>query len=100
MRCCRQEDTDVFGLLVAESVFLFLGRCKYRRDVSVVCVITSVSHVKELGSFDTAISYVGQLLRWTEVVSSTSLLCVVSVSVVNVTLDTAQCHGAEDDSTI
>ena len=90
----------MFCLLVAESVLLLLGRCKYRKDGCVLCVNTSVSDVSKLGSFDTAIWYAGQLLRWTEVASCTSLLCVVSVSVVNVTLDTAQCHIAEIDSTI
>jgi hypothetical protein len=95
MRCCRQEDTDVFGLLVAESVFLLLGRRKNRKDVTVVCVNTSMSHVSKLGSFDTAIWYAGQLVRWTEVTSCTWLLCAVSVSMVNRVLDTTQSRGAE-----
>ena len=95
LRCCRQEDTDVFGLPVAESVLLLLGRCKYRTEDSVVCVNTSVSHGNELGSIDTAIWYAGQLLRWTEVTSFTSLLCVVSVSTVNVTLNTTLWRGVE-----
>jgi hypothetical protein len=85
----------VLSLLVAESVFLLLGRCKYRKDVGVACVSTSLSHGSKLGSFDTAIWYAGQLLRWTEVVSCTLLLCVVSVSMVNVALNTALCGGAE-----
>ena len=85
----------MFSLTEAESVFLLLGRCKYRRDVSVVCVNTSVSHGSKLGSCDAAIWYAGQLLRWTEVVSCTSLLCVVTVSMVNVTLDTIQSRCAE-----
>jgi hypothetical protein len=97
MRCCRQEDTDVFCLVVAQSAFVLLGRCKYGKDVSVVCVNTSVSHGNELGSFDTAIWYAGQLLRCSEVVSCTSLLCVVNVSTVNATLDTTQCRGAEHE---
>ena len=95
MRCCRQVDPDVFSLTEAESVFLLLGRCKYRRDVSVVCVNTSVSHGSKLGSCDAAIWYAGQLLRWTEVVSWTSLLCVVNVSTVDVTLDATLCRDAE-----
>ena len=99
MRCCRQEDTDVFCLLVAESAFLLLGRCKYR-NVSVVCVSTSVSHGSKLGSFDTAIWYAGQLLRRTAVTSCTSLLCVVSVSMDNVTLDTTQCLGVERECSV
>ena len=100
MRCCRQVDPDVFSLTEAESVFLLLGRCKYRRDVSVVCVNTSVSHGSKLGSCDAAIWYAGQLLRWSEVVSCTWLLCVVNVSTVNVTLDTTRCRGAEDERTV
>ena len=95
MRCCRQDDTDVFCLVVAESVLLLLGRCKCRKDVSVVCVIMSVSHGSKLGSFDTAIWYAGPLLRGTELVSCSSLLCVVNVSMANATLDTSQCRGAE-----
>jgi hypothetical protein len=95
MRCCRQEDTHEFSLPVTESAFFLLGRWKYRRDVSVVCVNTSVSHGTKLGRCDTAICYAGPLLRWTEVVSCTSLLCAVSVSTVNATLDTSQCRGAE-----
>ena len=95
MRRCRQEDTDELSLPVAESAFFLLGRCKYRKDVRVVCVITSVSHGSKLGSFDTAIWYAGPLLRGTEVVSCSSLLCVVNVSMANATLDTSQCRGAE-----
>ena len=95
MRCCRQEDTDVCCLPEAESVFILLGRCKYRKDVRLVGVSTSVTHGNELGSCDAAIWYAGQLLRPSEVVSCTLLLCVVSVSVVNVTLDTTQSRGAE-----
>ena len=95
MRCCRQGDTDVFCLLVAELVLLLLGRCKCRTDVSVVCVVTSASHGNELGSFDAAIWCAGQVLRWTEVTSCTSLLYVVSVSMVNRALDATQCRGAE-----
>ena len=94
MRFCSQEDTDVFCLLVAESAFLLLGRCKYR-NVSVVCVSTSVSYGSKLGSFDTAIWYAGPLLRRIDVTSCTSLLCVVSVSMDNVTLNTTLCRGAE-----
>ena len=66
-----------------------------QKNVSEVWVSTSVSHGNELGSLDTAIWYAGQLLRWTEVVSCTSLLCVVTVSMVNVTLDTIQSRCAE-----
>ena len=95
MRCCRQDDTDVFCLVVAESVLLLLGSCKYRMVDSVVCVNTSASHGNELGSFDAAIWCAGQVLRWTEVTSCTSLLCVVTVSMVNVTLDTIQSRCAE-----
>jgi hypothetical protein len=61
----------------------------------VVCVNTSVSQGNKLGSLDTAMWYTGLLLRWSEVVSCTSLLCVVNVSTVNVTLDTTLCRGAE-----
>ena len=100
MRCCRQGDTDVFCLLVAESVLLLLGRCKYRKVDSVVCVNTSASHGNELGSFDAAIWCAGQVLRWTEVTSCTSLLCVVSVSMVNVTLGTSQCRGADRECSV
>ena len=95
MRCCRQEDTDVLGLSEAESVFLLLGQCKFRTDVSVVCVNTSVSHGSKLGSCDAATWYAGPLLRRTDVTSCTSLLCVVTVSMVNVTLDTIQSRCAE-----
>ena len=56
---------------------------------------TSVSDDNELGSCDAAIWYAGQLLRCSEVVSCTSLLCVVNVSMVNVTLDTIQSRCAE-----
>ena len=97
MWCCRQEDTDELSVAVAESSFLLLGRCKFRKDVRVVCVSTSVSDGNELGSCDAGIWYTGQWLRWTEVVSCMSLLCVVNVSMVNVTLDTTQCRGAEDE---
>ena len=90
----------MLSLPVAESAFFLLGRCTYRKDVSVVCVFTSASHGNELGSFDTTIWYAGQLLRWTEVVSCTSLLCVVSVSMVNATLDTSQCRGDDDEGTV
>ena len=65
-----------------------------------VGVYTSVSHGNELGSIVTATWYAGQVLRWTEVVSCTSLLCVVTVSMVNVTLDTTQCRGAEGERTV
>ena len=58
-----------------------------------VCVNTSVSHGNKLGSCVAAIWYAGQWLRWTEVVSCTSLLCVVNVSMVNETLDTIHCRG-------
>jgi hypothetical protein len=100
MRCCRQEDADVFCLVVAESAFLLLGRCKYRKDVSVVCVSTSVSDGSKLGSCYTAIWYAGQLLRWTEVVSYTSLLCVVSVLMVNRVLYSTQSRDAERESRV
>jgi hypothetical protein len=60
-----------------------------------VCVSTSVSYSSKLGSTVSAILYVGQFLRWTEVESCTSLLCVVNVSTANVTLDTTQCRGVE-----
>ena len=95
MRRCRQEDTDELSLPVAESAFFLLGRCKYRKDVSVVCVNTSVSQGNKLGGLDTAMWYTGQLLRLSEVVACTSLLCVVTVSMVNVTLDTTRSRGAE-----
>ena len=85
----------MFCLLVTESVLLPLGRCKCRTDVSVVCVITAVSRGNNLGSFDTAIWYAGPSLRRTEVTSCTSLLCVVSVSMVNRALYPTQCRGAE-----
>ena len=90
----------MFGLDVAESVLLLLGRCKYRRDVSVVCVNTSVSQGNKLGGLDTAMCYTGQLLRLSEVVACTSLLCVASVSTVNVTLDTTLCLCAEDERSV
>ena len=100
MRCCRQEDTDVLGLSEAQSVFLLLGQCTYRKDVSVVCMNTSVSHGTKLVSFDAAVWYAGQLLRRTDVTSCTSLLCVVSVSMVNVTLGTSQCRGADRECSV
>ena len=100
MWCCRQEDTDELSVAVAEPSFLLLGRCKFRKDVRVVSVSTSVSDGNELGSCDAGIWYTGQLLRWTEVVSCMSLLCVVNVSTANVTLTTTRCRGAEDDSMI